>query len=506
MSSASPSTDDVLLLPYQSAWAGDTADVAVIEKSRQIGISWAQAAKTALVAARANRGGNTYYVSYNHDMTRQFVEDVAKAAQAFELASQPHEAVLRDGDQDVNVWRVTFDSGREVVGMTSRPRVLRSRRGHVIIDEAAFVDDLEAMIDAAMAMLIWGWSVRIISTHFGDTNPFADLVASIKNGEKPYSLHTVTFEAAVRDGLYRRVLAVRGEADSWSARAERDWVARIRASYGERASQELDCIPAAGTGRYFPAMLIERAMRTDIPVVEWSAPADDFTYWSEADREDATEAWIADVLEPAVGDVDERGCYCLGMDIARSGDLSVIALVQQMDELIETVVQVEMRDMPFSEQQRVLHWLLDHVRFRNAAIDTRGIGHMLGEEAAQQFGPDYVEQVMISVKTHAESWPPYKQLLEDGAYTLPKNDGVRDDHRVVQLVDGVPRVAGVTGGREERRHGDGAVAHMLATRAVRAADTAGYAPYAYHRADVIGGRHRRRRQPRDWRRPPRGDD
>lgn len=491
-SSASPSTD-TLLLPYQSRWVGDRARVAVIEKSRQIGISWAQAAMTALVAARANRGGSTYYVSYNHDMTRQFVEDVAKAAKAFELASQPHEAVLKDGDEDVTVWRVTFASGREVVGMTSRPRVLRSRRGHVIIDEAAFVDDLEAVIDAAMAMLIWGWSVRIISTHFGDTNPFADLVNSIRNGEKPYSLHTVTFEAAVRDGLYRRILAMQGD-DAWSPNAEREWVAEIRASYGDRASQELDCIPAAGTGRYFPALLIENAMDADIPVLEWRAPAEDFTYWSEGEREHATAGWIGDVLEPAVGDVDARGCYCAGMDIARSGDLSVIALVQQAADRVTTVVQVELRDMPFSEQQRVLHWLLDRVRVRRAAIDTRGIGHMLGEQAAQKFGPDAIEQVMISPKTHAESWPPYKQLLEDHAYVLPKHDGVRDDHRVVQLVDGAPRVAGATGTREERRHGDAAVAHMLATRAVRDAAGAGYMPFAYH-AVPPAGRGRWRGQP-----------
>ena len=42
-----------ILLPYQQRWIADRAPVKVCEKSRRIGITWAEAADAALDAPRA---------------------------------------------------------------------------------------------------------------------------------------------------------------------------------------------------------------------------------------------------------------------------------------------------------------------------------------------------------------------------------------------------------------------------------------------------------------------
>ena len=76
--------------------------------------------------------------------------------------------------------------------MPSVARSLRSKQGHVIIDEAAFVDDLFEVISTAMALEMWGGSVSILSTHFGDGNPFNILIGKIHAGEFEYSLHKTT--------------------------------------------------------------------------------------------------------------------------------------------------------------------------------------------------------------------------------------------------------------------------------------------------------------------------
>jgi hypothetical protein len=60
----------------------------------------------------------------------------------------------------------------------------------VIIDEAAFHEQLGELIKAAMALLMWGGQVHIISTHNGADNPFNELIQDIRAKKRPYSLHT----------------------------------------------------------------------------------------------------------------------------------------------------------------------------------------------------------------------------------------------------------------------------------------------------------------------------
>ena len=68
-----------ILCLYQIAWLDDHSPVKVWEKSRRIGASWVEALYSVLQAAkRKSEGGqNTYYLSYNKDMTQQFIKDCA---------------------------------------------------------------------------------------------------------------------------------------------------------------------------------------------------------------------------------------------------------------------------------------------------------------------------------------------------------------------------------------------------------------------------------------------
>ena len=48
-----------VLLPYQQRWLADKAQVKVVEKSRRIGLSWAEACDSVLCAARKTAKGGT---------------------------------------------------------------------------------------------------------------------------------------------------------------------------------------------------------------------------------------------------------------------------------------------------------------------------------------------------------------------------------------------------------------------------------------------------------------
>lgn len=148
-----------VLLPYQRRWAADTSRVRVWEKSRRIGASYCEALLSALEAAKSREAGgqDTFYLSYNKEMTQTFIRDCAYWAKIFNMvAEDAEELVLRDEDRDVTVYRIRFASGFNVWGLPSEPRSLRSKQGRVIIDEAAFVDDLPELMKAAFALLMWG--------------------------------------------------------------------------------------------------------------------------------------------------------------------------------------------------------------------------------------------------------------------------------------------------------------------------------------------------------------
>ena len=218
---ASASTPPVLL-PYQQRWVAEAAPVAIWEKSRRIGASWCDACCAVLTAAPEN-GQDALYIGYSEDMTREYLDDCAMWAKAFGHAVEwIGECVYTDEGRDIKAFRIDFASRKKVLALSSRPRSLRGKQGRVTIDEAAFHDDLPGLLKAALAMLIWGGTVRILSTHDGNANPFAELVEETRKGRLPYALHRTTFREAVADGLYERVRRILGAR--MKEGSEQEWV------------------------------------------------------------------------------------------------------------------------------------------------------------------------------------------------------------------------------------------------------------------------------------------
>ena len=92
-----------IFLPYQRSWMADTARVRVWEKSRRIGASYCEAFLSVLEASKSREAGgqDTFYLSYNKEMTQTFIRDCAFWAKALDvLAHDMEELVLRDGEEN----------------------------------------------------------------------------------------------------------------------------------------------------------------------------------------------------------------------------------------------------------------------------------------------------------------------------------------------------------------------------------------------------------------------
>jgi phage FluMu gp28-like protein len=474
-----PGPDLGVLLPYQRRLIETIAahEVTVYEKSRRIGATWGVAAQAVLFsgAARAERGMDTLYIGYNLDMAREFVDVAAMWAKSLGLAaSAAGEFLFPDQDRDggtrqIQAFRISFASGFEIVALASRPRSLRGRQGFVVIDEAAFHDDLGSLLKAALALLIWGGKVLVISTHDGAENPFAELVNDCRAGRLPYAVLRTTFDEALADGLYRRICLVKREI--WSAEAEAAWAARIRAIYGAGAAEELDVIPRAGSARFLPLHLIEARADRAIPVLRWACD-DAFVHLPEAAREHAAAAWCHEALLPLVRGLDPDLRTALGGDIARSGDLTVFfPLVVGADLVRRCPFSVELRNVPFEQQRQILWWLLDRLsRLSGVALDATGLGAMLAEVTMQRYGAWRVEPVVLSEAWYRAHMPRLRAAFEDGGIVIPADAAVVDDFRAIEVVRGVARVPDrrpAARGEDKdkargQRHGDAAIAAALA--------------------------------------------
>lgn len=458
-------TLEAVLLPYQQKWVADKSPVKVCEKSRRVGLSWGEAADSALEAAAATGGQDTWYIGYNKDMAQEFIRDCAFWAKHYNLAAaEMEEMVLKDEDRDILAFRINFASGNRVTALSSSPSNLRGKQGRVIIDEAAFHPNLKELLKAAFALLIWGGSVAVISTHNGVDNPFNELIEDVRAGKKPYSLHRIEFDEAVRQGLCRRVfLATKRE---WSPEAEATWCDEIRAIYRPNDAEELDVIPSQSGGAYLSRSLIESRMDPSSPVLRLTCP-EHFEQRSEAERKSFVADWIEEHLAPLVDALPKNVRSYYGLDFGRSGDLSVITPLVEGQRLHRRApFMIEMRNVPFKQQEQVLFWLADRLpRFGGGAHDARGNGQYLAEVAMQRYGATMIHQVMLTLEWYRENMPKMKAAFEDNEITISKDADVLDDMRAIVVEKGVPKVpdtARTKGNDGKQRHGDAAISVALA--------------------------------------------
>lgn len=460
-----------VLLPYQRRWMSDTSPLKIAEKSRRTGITWAEAADAALTSSLQKSAGgcNHFYVGSNKEMAREFIDAVAMWAKAFnKAAGDIQEEVFQDEDKSILTFVVYFSSGFKVQALSSNPSNLRGMQGNVTIDEAAFHERLAEVLKAALALTMWGAKVRLISTHNGVDNLFNQLVNDSRAGKKRYSIHTITLDDACRQGLYRRICQIKGT--TWTPQAEEEWKAGLLKDTAteEDALEEYFCVPKQGGGVYIKRTLVDRAMEADIQIVRFTAPKD-FELQSDELRKTYVDDWCTDNLKPWLEQCDPACRHVLGEDFARKGDLSVFVPLAIASNLTKrTPFVVELANAPYEAQRQILFYLLAGLpRFSAASFDATGNGGYLAEAARLKYGASMIECVMLNDPWYREWMPKLKAEFEDGNITIPRHADIQDDLGRIQVVNGVPKIdkGRTTGQTGQQRHGDFAVALVMAVRA-----------------------------------------
>ena len=457
-----------LLMDYQKAWISDNSPIKVCAKSRRIGLTWAEAGIDVLEAAKHTTvKTDILYISTREELAKEFIDTAAEWAVALNIGfAAVGEDIFEDPDGDIKAYRIDFLSGNSIIALSSKPSNLRGMQGIVVIDEAAYHQDLAAMIKAALALLMWGGKVRIISTHCGTENEFNQIIEKIKRGDLNWSYHEIPLDKALEDGLYKRICEV--QRTEWSAEAEAAWKEELVKSYGDGALEELFCQPQASGTQYFSRELLLKNMVDDFQVLRLTLKPEFVKQEKWVQKQDI-DIWLREVVKPILEPLQflNYRSYC-GLDFGRSHDLTVLSIILEDYTTSRRWVPliIELRLVPFEMQRLIVDYVLSRLKkFRGGSFDATGNGAYLAESLAIDYGAGRIKEIKMSNDFYLDAFPKYKAALENGKLSLPWDEEIIKDHLLIQLVNGVPKAPAVqrTQDKEKKpRHGDAAISLMLA--------------------------------------------
>ncbi|MEL8055028.1 MAG: terminase family protein [Pseudomonadota bacterium] len=423
-----------LLLPYQAKANAMVAATAllVVEKSRRVGLTWGVAAQAVLTAgaAKSANGTNVYYISYNTDMTKDFIDACSMWAKAFDFASEVfEEELLEDGDEKkaIKVLTISFASGFRIQALSSAPRSLRGKQGLIIIDEAAFVDSLDELLKAALAMMIWGGRVVVISTHNGVDNPFNQLIQQVRSGEKRGTVLRITFDEAIEQGLWERIKLVKPKTTPDKA----NWIGLVRDTYGSNAAEELDCIPAKGAGSFIDAALIEAAVHPDAGKPELYA----------------------------------NGLTYLGRDIARRRDLDITFAFEDVRGSLWQRDENRFHNAKFSVSRAGFVDLMTRYRVARAYLDQTGMGEVEVELMQDKYGESRVQGILFTAAMKLILANALKERFENGTIYIKDCDATKRAFRSVKQMVGTGEIVRLVDDGTSDGHADEFWAAAMASHA-----------------------------------------
>src|SRR5882757_748128 len=108
-------------LPYQIAWIRDDARLKIIEKSRQIGITLADAYDSVRKVCVRGARHDVWVSSRDETQARLYLEDCKKLARLLQTAASDLGKVVLDRKHDVSARVLQFPTGRRIYSLSSNP-------------------------------------------------------------------------------------------------------------------------------------------------------------------------------------------------------------------------------------------------------------------------------------------------------------------------------------------------------------------------------------------------
>jgi phage FluMu gp28-like protein len=428
---------DIVLEDYQRRFMLNRSRFRCVEKARQTGYSWVFAAE-AVARCHLRPAHTAIFVSYN------LGDAVEKVRYARMLAEALPDGFRKDTSEDAKTHVSFKDPG---TGSTSRilshpSRAPRGKGGDVYLDELAHYQN-----DVA----VYKGTTALITRH-----PTAQLTIC----STPAGRRGVFWEVAREETEKRYPEYFRQRVPWWLSRHYcKDPLAAVNDNIA--------------------------TMPTDTRIEKWGLPPiheqrqslllDDFRQEFEVEYIDERHSFYPweyllgcakDVnLEQGFHNWTVRGRLTAGYDVGRVRDLSALCITEEIEGHTFVRYMRTWQRAPFPEQHAVLMECLDALPIARLSIDQNGLGRMLAEQLAEQYG-DRVRPENFTLQ-NKEIWATdLKIMLENKSITLPRDRELLTQMHSIRrvVVGGKPRFDAET---NARHHGDLYWALALATQRER---------------------------------------
>ncbi len=399
-----PERDD-LFLPSQAKWIRDESRLKLMEKCRQIGISWSTAYGLVRRKSLEDAAVDGWVSSRDDIQARLFLEDCKAFSTILNAGAIDLGEVVIDEKDKITAYVLKFANGRRIHSMSSNPDAQAGKRGDRVLDEFALHPDPRKLYQIAYPGITWGGSMEIISTHRGSFNFFNQLVIEIKEKGNPkgISLHTVTLQNALDEGFLYKLQSKLPQDDERQDMDEVEYYNFIKSGCpdDETFEQEFNCNPADDATTFLSYDLIDSCKYR--PGVDW-----------EKDLEDL------------------KGELYVGVDVGRKKDLTVIWVNEKLGDVAYARKVIELEKVRFKEQEEILYPILELPQMRRCCIDASGMGMQFAERAQERYGEYKVEDITMTNNVKAELAYPTKASFEDKTLRIPDDRIITSDLRKVK--------------------------------------------------------------------------
>jgi phage FluMu gp28-like protein len=433
---AKPAADS-FFLRYQARWIKDDSRLKLMEKSRQIGLSWSTAYRLVRQKSAADAKQDAWISSRDDLQARLFKEDCNSFAGILNTAAQDLGQIVVDPERAISAYVLQFANGLRINSMSSNPDAQAGKRGDRVLDEFALHPDPRKLYSIAYPGITWGGSMEIISTHRGSANFFNSLVQEIKHKGNPkgFSLHTVTLQDALDDGFLAKLQAKLPKDDPRQDMDEAEYFAFIKSGCADEETflQEYMCQPADDASAFLSYELIDGE--------KWEYTLDEL-----------------------------RRCanpLYLGVDVGRKNDLAVYWLDEVVGGVALTRKLITLQNQTFSAMEAELYPLLELPSLRRACFDNTGLGMQFAERAQERFGKYKVEPVTFTPAVKEELAYPVRAACEDRSIRIPDQPEVVADFRAIRKETTSAGNIRFTAERNSTGHADRFWAKALARHAAK---------------------------------------
>lgn len=378
--------------PFQRAWLLEPERFAVCNKSRQIGFTHSTAGWAVIRGALL--GETTTAISIGARESAEILDKATKHASILADLGSKWARARQHGDY------LDFESGGRIIALPASSGG-RSFSGNVILDEFAFHEGKSDKVwDAASAVAMHGFCVRVVSTPNGVGNLYHELWSN-PAATKGWARHEITIDAAIAQGFPVDL------DDCW------------KMAHGDPRvfAQLFRCSFLDGAEQYIPSAAITAAVTDPMPEVE--------------------------------------GENFAGLDIGLVNDLASLTTITQdhrgecWERETLTWKRTEWETMQTEIEAAFRRW-----GWRRLCVDSTGLGAVPTQLLQRKLGKQRVEAVNFTASAKEELATTLYQAFSDSVLHI------RRDAELVQDLASIKRIVTSTGAvrydaeRTTRGHAD----------------------------------------------------